>query len=404
MRRAAYWLTVALVFTLPWENVTDIQGLGTISRIVGLGAAAVWALALLGTRTVRPPTAAHGVAFLFVVWNGLSAIWSVDPAVSIGRFFTFAQLLVLIYILWDTTTTYRDLRTILQAYVFGAWVTVISLLYQYFVYGPAQYQVRFTIGNFQFDDIGLVLTLAVPIAWYLGTTPQPGRAKYLLSIVNLVAVPGVVVGVLFSGSRAALIAIIPSAIYIIVSLARLTWRWRIVALAAVGGLLWVFLPLVPTDTLDRIGSTSTDRSQGDLNGRSELWSAAYQTFEQHPITGVGTGAFREEWSGKVAHNVWLRLAAELGLVGLGLFLALVGIALASVWRAPRLSRGMLLALVTSWAVGATFYNFEDKKQTWLLLALPVISAALATTSCRSRSKHQQTRSPEFAPATRRVRL
>ena len=377
MRRAAFWMSVAVVFTLPFENVVSVPGLGSVSRAVGLATAGVWALAVLGSGSLRTPRPPLMVALLFALWNGLSVLWSVNPGVSVGRFFTFVQLFLMVYILWDTARTRADVRIVQQAYVLGVWVTVLSLLRQYLVYGGTQYQLRFTVGSFQFNDIALVLAMGVPIAWYLGTNPGEGRARHAWQVVNLANVPAGVVGIMFSGSRAGMVALIPTIVYMIVTLMRLTPVWRYVAGISVVGLFLLLLPLVPPATIQRLTSTSADKSQGDLDGRTELWSQAYLTFKQHLFTGVGTGAFREQSSWKVAHDVWLRFAAELGLVGLSLFLLMIGMLLLYAWRQRPAVRGFCLAILVGWMISATFYNADDRKQTWLVFALVTLVCSSA---------------------------
>ena len=379
MRRVAFWLTVGIVFTLPWENVAGIPGLGSISRAVGLAAAAAWGLAVLGTASVRRPAAPLLVALAFVIWNGLSVFWSVDVEVSIGRFFTFAQLFVMMYLLWDTVRTSHDFRVVMQAYVFGAWISAIALVVNALLHGPVGYQVRYTVGDFQFDDIGLVFALGIPLAWYLATTSTATRwtpRTRILQVLNFAHVPAAVVGIMFSGSRVAMVAVLPSVVYVIFTLARLRPRGRALSLMGLVSVFTALVPLVPRSTLDRLVNTSGDRTQGDFNGRTELWSQAYLTFKQHLFTGVGTGAFREESSWKVAHNVWLRFAAELGLVGLGLFLLLLTMLFFRASREQQMLRQFSYTILTVWMVGATFYNAEDKKQTWLVLSLVLAAASL----------------------------
>jgi O-antigen ligase len=372
MRRVAFWLTVGIVFTLPWENVAGVPGVGSISRAVGLAAAAAWFLAVAGSASLRRPAAPLLVAGVFVVWNGFSVFWSVDVTVSIGRFFTFAQLFVMSYLLWDTVRTRRDFRIVTQAYVFGAWVSVIALVGGAILHGPDGYQVRYTVGDFQYDEIGFIFAIGIPLALYLATTPGPHRTGRLLQVLNVAHVPAAVLGITFAGARTAMVAVIPSVAYGLLILARLSARSRALALVGIGGLFAVLMPLVPASTFDRLVSTSTDRRPADLNGRTELWSQAYLTFKQHPFTGVGTGAFREETSWKVAHDVWLRFAAELGLVGLSLFLLLLFMLFVRAWHEPAPVHQFAFTILTVWMVTATFYNVEATKQTWLLFTLVLI--------------------------------
>lgn len=376
MRRTAFWLTVGVVFTLPWENAVAFGALGAVSRAVGLFAAAAWLLSVVATRSVRWPDQAYVVAFCFVLWNGLSVVWSVNPPVSIGRFLTFVQLFLMAYLLWDTARTERDVRHVLQAYVLGAWVTVVLVVGNYLVRGAAANQVRFTLGTFQPDELGMVLALAIPAGWYLAMTAGSGPFSRTLRLLDVLVVPGALTGVMFSGSRAAMIATVPSLLYVVGSWRLLPRRTQVLAGLGVAGGLIALIPLVPADTLARLTSTAGDRTQGDFDGRTELWQQAYATFERHPLTGVGTGAFREESSWKVAHNVWLRMAAELGAVGLALLVLLFVLALVYGWQMASLARGFVLASVTSLAIGATFYNLEAKKSLWLFVLLPVLMAGV----------------------------
>ena len=59
MRRYAYWLMLALVFTLPWENVAELPGIGRVSRLVGLLLAVTWVLAVIESGWVRAPRVSH---------------------------------------------------------------------------------------------------------------------------------------------------------------------------------------------------------------------------------------------------------------------------------------------------------------------------------------------------------
>ncbi|HET8560840.1 MAG TPA: O-antigen ligase family protein [Marmoricola sp.] len=376
MHRLTFWLAAAAVFTLPWENVATVPGLGSISRAVGLAAAGIWVLSVLGRGSVRRPVAPILVALAFVAWNALSVFWSVDVGVSIGRFITFAQLFVLMYLVWDIVRTNRDFQAILQAYVFGSWTTLAILLHQVFTAGPVGYTDRYTVGSFEFDDLGVVFALGVPLAVYLASTPARTTGGRVMRILNLAHVPAAVVGIMFSGTRTAMLMVVPSICYAVLLLWKLRPASRGLALGGVLGLFVALASLVPQSTIDRILSTSTDRSQGDFNGRTELWAQALVTLKAHPFTGIGTGAFREEDSWKVAHNVWLRFGAELGLIGLGLFLVLMAMLLLGARGAPQPIRPFCYALACSWLIGSLVYNLEDKKLTWVILAVLLIAPTL----------------------------
>lgn len=67
-----------------------------------------------------------------------------------------------------------------------------------------------------------------------------------------------------------------------------------------------------------------------LKGRLEFWRVAFELFKNEPILGYGNGTLfsayyieygMNEWYSRFTHNQYLQVAAELGVVGVGLFLA-----------------------------------------------------------------------------------
>ena len=95
---------------------------------------------------------------------------------------------------------------------------------------------------------------------------------------------------------------------------------------------------------------------GFLHGREDTWDAAVETFADRPLHGAGADAFlagsarHQEGAAIVfAHNLPLELAAELGVAGLALALALYGALGALLWRRR--------ANPASWPFGAAALAF-----------------------------------------------
>jgi O-antigen ligase len=88
---------------------------------------------------------------------------------------------------------------------------------------------------------------------------------------------------------------------------------------------------------------------GLLHGRASTWRAAVETFADRPLAGAGADAFlagsaRHQGGQTVvfAHDLPLELAAELGVAGLALALALYGAVGRALWRARSTSAAVLL--------------------------------------------------------------
>jgi O-antigen ligase len=86
-----------------------------------------------------------------------------------------------------------------------------------------------------------------------------------------------------------------------------------------------------------------------LHGRASTWGAAIETFADRPLGGAGADAFLagsiEHQDGQTtvfAHNLPLELAAELGVAGFALAIALYATTVAALWRARGTQAAALL--------------------------------------------------------------
>jgi O-antigen ligase len=146
--------------------------------------------------------------------------------------------------------------------------------------------------------------------------------------------------------------------------------------AVVGG-----IALLPETTMKRLSSIGSEAMTGSMAGRREIWEAGWEQFKQHPILGVGTGGFAESINlatsqNPVAHNTYLSVATELGVIGfLIFFLALVRIGL-DVLRMPKPERWLWFSTLLAWSIGVCTLTWEHTKTTWLIFALILTRARL----------------------------
>jgi O-antigen ligase len=80
--------------------------------------------------------------------------------------------------------------------------------------------------------------------------------------------------------------------------------------------------------------------------------------------------------GKLAHNSFISVLVELGLIGFILFGTILGIATIKAWSQPRWDSRFWLTVLAVWAIGASSLTYEYRKATWLFLSLLIASAAL----------------------------
>ena len=142
-------------------------------------------------------------------------------------------------------------------------------------------------------------------------------------------------------------------------------------------------------------------------GRTDIWKVGWRMVEANPVHGVGAGNFpvssihyllepgaiqRDEFivdRPAVAHNMYLEVLAELGIVGLTLFLSFIVISLFTGIKAAKkfdalgedglalIARGIAVGLISMLAADV-FLSNEVGKLLWLLIALGPASLSVAT--------------------------
>ena len=196
----------------------------------------------------------------------------------------------------------------------------------------------------------------------------------------------VVVAVLGTLSRGALLGLVAMGVLALAA-RMIRLRTALGISVVVGGAVLVVLAAVPGlvgTSLEQKGVVADQ----NVSERLDLWAAAGRMTLEHPVVGMGPGAFSQRhddyMSGlpddvnhplDVAHNTWLEIASELGVLGLFAFAALLVTAFGTAWTAWRRRgdplAGAVAAALVGTAVAATFVTEQYYLPLWLLCARAV---------------------------------
>jgi O-antigen ligase len=393
---AALWL---FVFAVPWENVLIIPGVGTISRLIGIVAFGLVLLHVLGTTRVRRLESFHLLALLFVLWVCAGAFWATDHGRMELKVQRFIQLLLMVWMLWELATTPKRQRALMVAYVLGAYVAAYKTFGVYYS-ELGTTNVRFSAPNFDPNDLGMLLALAIPMAWYLGSTlEQP-----LLRWVSRLYIPVGLVAIGLTASRGALLASIVGLCIIPFTLRRISKGLIIASVPLTLLSVYLIVSFVPKTSWQRFSTTRSEVTEGSLNTRRDIWMAGLQTVQRHPLQGTGPGGFDSAvspilGSDHAAHNAFLSVLVEEGLIGLVLYLAMLGIVFLRIWTLPHLERRFQLILLMALFVAMLPLTWEDRKPVWFILGLLVAQSA-SMRLVREPTSTRQVFVPRRAPAIR----
>jgi O-antigen ligase len=370
MRKITFWLSLVMIFIIPWEDMVTISAIGSLTRLIGLVVAGFWLVTILSEGQMRKPHIFHVFALLFFLWNAVSYIWSVDIDRTIARIITYGQIFLLLLIVWEFFRKPDDLLSGLQAYVLGSYVCIGGSIYN-FLNGivAEKYEVRYTATGVNAVDLALLLLLAIPLAWRLFLNASRKKNR-LLTLINICYIPLAVFAILLTGSRTSLFAIIPALIFILWPNRLSISRYFFIAIFLAVSLL-VIRSLLPAGTIERLASFSVSISSEDIGGRFTLWEQALAVFQAHPLLGSGSGTLNT-LIGALAHQTYLSILAETGLIGASIFICILATVLN---QAARLLKGysdLWFSVFFVWAIGVLSLSWEFTKATWIIFSFIII--------------------------------
>ncbi|HEX3910929.1 MAG TPA: O-antigen ligase family protein [Solirubrobacteraceae bacterium] len=166
-------------------------------------------------------------------------------------------------------------------------------------------------------------------------------------------------------------------------LAAFRWslRWTLAVAAALIALALAVVLLAPASSHFGLNGSSGS-TQNATNGRTKLIEGGLELFAKRPLQGYGSGSFQHEYelhskttaqnATSASHTIPITVAAEQGLPGLGLYLALLALAFLVLFRgAGRSPPRIALAACFAALVLHTFAyaDFLEDPLTWTLLGI-----------------------------------
>ncbi|HEU4475025.1 MAG TPA: O-antigen ligase family protein, partial [Gemmatimonadales bacterium] len=280
---AALWV---FVFAIPWEKILALPGLAIVARLTGGTALALTIVAVVLAGRIRRLHWFHTAALLFLIWAGLELMLFHFGDRLPYKYFTYGQLILVLWMIWELAATEARLRGLLTAFVLGAYVAAFETFRVYRRDVGALR--RFAAGGLDGNDLAMVLALALPMAWYLGMTyRQP-----LLRWICRAYIPVGVLTIGLTGSRGGMLAASMALSIVPLSMTRLSPGRIMTAVMMLGAAGILAVAYVPETVIERLATTQTEVQGGRFGGRGKLWRAGLEVYPEHPVFGHGTGSFK----------------------------------------------------------------------------------------------------------------
>lgn len=201
----------------------------------------------------------------------------------------------------------------------GSSIIVIYAFYEYFALGLRRVGSLVENANI----LGVYMVFVLPFIFINLISNPNKKIKLIMAILFVLHFAAL----LFSGSRAAFLGVIASFLFIIINQRNKIYFILLIIL--------LIIPLfLPFNIYDRLYDSFQSFLSGTGDQRIYIWKNALDMFRLRPLTGVGIGQYPiyyKIYEGAPvkyrifthAHNIYLHILAELGLIGLCIFLWLI---------------------------------------------------------------------------------
>jgi O-antigen ligase len=335
-------------------------------------------------------------------WMGALLVWmmlSVPGALVVGTSFTvvfdnFIKTALMSVVIAASVRHVRDVERLAFTYFLGA-IIYSAVVITRFELGTGDAWRLGRLYYYDANDFATFAVSAVPLGVYFlhagWTTALRACGAAGLIVLTL--------GFVWSGSRGGFIALSAVGLFIVMRYSAIPLRWRLWATAIVA------VVLLGTASDQYWQQMSTITSEDDYNrtsesGRLPIWGRGIGYMMSNPVLGLGAGNFqaaegrlspyadRQQYGIGVrwnaAHNSFIQAGAELGVVGLALFVGVIATTFAALRRAGGGEHAMrawetrqtsltpaLTASLLGFVVGAFFLSLAYSEMLYTLVALAV---------------------------------
>ncbi len=328
----------AFVILVPFDVVAVVgKGEGGAALTFFAGGLAACVLLVTGylRRRLERPAATALWWSLFVAWGALSSLWAIDPNLAIGALPTVLGTLFLYLVASSVRITGEEFDWVVLAIVVGGCAAAAYSVSQHasgvFYRASMEGRGSLMVGDKQTDPNVFAASLFLPLSLAVGSfLGSRGWHRILyLAMGGLIAV-----AVVMTMSRGAMLGL---AVMTFVYIRKIGFDRRVLIPIAIIMLSMIALP----NTF--LGRLQNAESSGGA-GRIYIWEVGVAALKHYGLFGAGLHNFGEAYIKYVgegsriysfnsadAHNDYLLIAVELGLVGIGL----LGMAVTTAIRAGR---------------------------------------------------------------------
>ncbi len=365
------YLVLIFIFLIPWgDGLWD-----GLARLFGIASFGMAGLILILEGTHRNYSYFHLFVLLFWGWVLLSVAWSPDFYEGKTMASRAIQVMLLPFLFTIVIINKKSILQAYQSYVAGNVVGSSIIIYNFLSGIQSPYYNRYTIQNYETDLMSIILALAIPMAAYLASQLE----KKWQRLFNLFAMPLIIFAIFLTGTRTGSIVAIIGIMYWLFTHRKASLTVKLSILGVIIVSIVTVASFAPKASIDRVFSAKKSLKSGNLNSRTLIWKSSLEQWKKQPIVGTGLGGLGFVLSKKhvnfnAAHNTYIHLLTENGLIGLTLYLLLLISVLYYILQTPLNDKAFLLSLFMVLVVSQLTLHTQIQKETWFAFTMLVIHA------------------------------
>jgi len=321
--------------------------------------------------------------------------WSLDFLVK-----GYLRAVLLMFLVAGSIRGFADLRRLAGLQMAGILLYSVAVTAQFQVGSNGRLQV---LSFYDVNDLALLIVSTLPLVLYLWRRPAGLVVRFLLTAATVF----LMMTLAKTGSRGGFVAFLAVTAYLLLRFRGISGAKRAGAVALLAILLVGTASSSYFERIETILHPSRDYNWSGASevGRMEIWKRGIGYMLSHPVFGVGAKSFAVaegelapeariqrygrgfKWS--EAHNAFIEIGAELGVMGLILFVTLLVSAFALLSRIRRRAMGeapflaqTLIASLIGVVVASMFLSQAYSAYLYTLLGMSLGLARIASPAHR----------------------
>lgn len=379
-----YWLTL-----MRPQDIWFYTYLGQIRLSYYLAAVTILSVFIHRARLDQEKISFYPVQSIlfFIFWIGiaLSYLFSYNQEISWNNFLLFTKMVLFYYVAYYCINNKKQ-------FLWMIWMVIIAIGYMSYFANDAYFFGGFPLpimgpgyGFYSDNNIfAMLFVIGIPFCYFMAQMSKNRVFKVGLFVVMITMIHSVIL----TFSRGGFLGMAASSAE---ALIRTKKKWVAIV---VGGIAFVlFLQLWGGGSRERMMTIFLTSEGRDASAQSRIvaWEAGFKAFSLHPWTGVGLDMFEHAVpriikgaGGLVAHNAYIQMFAEAGILAGGSLIALILISLIDLRRIRKKAKAgevsdevfhytsMLRSAFAGYIVSSMFLSLDTFEPLYLLILLVIV--------------------------------